>query len=399
MLKEVSRILLIRGDKIGDVTLITPAICALREAQPSARIVVMVRKEVEEVLEGNPHVDHVLSYDRDRHSGVIGFFRLWRDFRKEQFQVVVTFQGTCQIALATFFSWIPYRIGPLSKWWSFILYNMGIRQSRSNVEMHEADYNMQLLRDLGVSVAKANFPVELFVRDSSRKVAAVFFHDRGLDNGYKTVAIHPGMAGSALNWPIQHYIRLGRRLIKRYNIIITGGPEDKELVEKLLQHISSVHSYDVNQPVLTKYAGEQSIQDFMAILERCDGIVVPSTGPLHLSVGLKRKVITVFSPIRVQSALRWGPYGVSLGHNLGISPKDQASVLVPDVNCSEEFKCALAACIYYPCMPRISVSDVETQLGVMIEGGEISMFKGGAAASERVEELDEFHDEEIEEQY
>ncbi len=96
---------------------------------------------------------------------------------------------------------------------------------------------------------------------------------------------------------------------------------------------------------------------------------------MHLAVALGKKVVSVFPPIKVQSAVRWGPYGVSLGTNLGISPSDVASVLVPDVNCGEDFRCALSACIYYPCMPRVSVEDVETQLLALLEGGSVSMFK------------------------
>jgi ADP-heptose:LPS heptosyltransferase len=99
---------------------------------------------------------------------------------------------------------------------------------------------------------------------------------------------------------------------------------------------------------------------------------------MHLAVALGKKVITVFSPIKVQSAVRWGPYGVPSGSNLGISPNDQVSVLVPDVNCGEDFKCALSGCIYYPCMPRISVEDAETQLLALLEGGSVSMFKSSS---------------------
>jgi hypothetical protein len=39
---------------------------------------------------------------------------------------------------------VPVRIGPFSKWWSWLCYNLGRSQNRSAVEMHEADYNIQL---------------------------------------------------------------------------------------------------------------------------------------------------------------------------------------------------------------------------------------------------------------
>jgi ADP-heptose:LPS heptosyltransferase len=97
---------------------------------------------------------------------------------------------------------------------------------------------------------------------------------------------------------------------------------------------------------------------------------------MHLAVALGKKVVTIFPPIKVQSALRWGPYGVPFGTSLGIAPGDQVSVLVPDVNCAENFRCALSACIYHPCMPRVSVDSVDTQLNALLEGVGVSMVKG-----------------------
>lgn len=394
MLKNVARILLIRGDKIGDLTLCTPAIAALRVVQPSAQIVAMVRSQVVDILRGNPNLDSILAFDPVVHGGFRGFLRLVQLIRREKFEVVVVFQAPFRFALAAFLARIPYRIGPLSKWWSWIVFNMGIRQSRSNVEMHEADYNLQLLRDLGVSISEHRHRPRIYVDPRHKLGADQFFAERGLSRKYKTVAIHPGMAGSALNWPERAYVKLGRRLVGRYNVVITGSAEEEELVDRVVQKISWQQSFEPDQPILTRYIGKDTLGEFIAILDACDGIVAPSTGPMHLGVGLGKKVVTVFSPIRVQSAIRWGPYGVSFGTNLGVAPQDQAAVLVPDVNCAEDFKCALSACIYYPCMPRIPVDDVEIQLGVLLEGGEVSMFKSTAALIGEQVDLDEDFDEE-----
>jgi hypothetical protein len=64
-------------------------------------------------------------------------------------------------------------------------------------------------------------------------------------------------------------------------------------------------------------------------------------------------------------------------------------VLVPDVTCGEDFRCALSACIYYPCMPRVSVEDVEAQVLALLEGGSLSMFKSAALPMQDWEEAEE----------
>jgi len=244
------------------------------------------------------------------------------------------------------------------------------------VEMHEADYNIQLLRELGITVAETWEKTVLSANEHARRDATRFFVEKGLSRRFKTIAIHPGMAGSALNWPESHYITLGRRLVRRYNVLVTGGPGEGALVERVFQGIARQQNYSPDSPTFAKYVGEKGLAEMIALLDQCDGVIAPSTGPMHLAVALGKAVVTVFPPIKVQSAVRWGPYGIPIGNNLGIEPHDKASVLVPDVNCGENFRCALSACIYYPCMPRISVDDVETQVLALLEGGSLTMFKG-----------------------
>ncbi len=376
MIENISKILVVRSDKIGDVVLTTPAIAALRKRFPQAKITGVVSSVAAEVYRSNPHLDSYIVLDPVSYSGFLGFWRLVQRLRAERAQAAVVFQAWMPVGLAVLLSGARYRIGPLSKWWSWLCYNYGRRQNRSAVEMHEADYNIQLLRELGVTVADTWEKTNLSVNPDSRLAALRFFQEKGLSHRFKTVAIHPGMAGSALNWPESHYIHLGRRLVRRYNVLVTGGPGEEALVERVFQGIARQQSYHPDIPTFSKYVGENGLAETIAILDQCAGVVAPSTGPMHLAVALGKLVVTIFPPIKVQSAVRWGPYGVPIGTNLGIEPEDTASVLVPDVNCGEDFRCALSACIYYPCMPRVSVDDVETQLLALLEGGAMTMYKG-----------------------
>jgi hypothetical protein len=78
---------------------------------------------------------------------------------------------------------------------------------------------------------------------------------------------------------------------------------------------------------------------------------------------------------------------VAVGTSLGIESEDKASVLVPDVNCGENFRCALSACIYYPCMPKVSVDDVEAQLLALLEGETITMARGRGFGPQEPDEI------------
>ena len=82
------------------------------------------------------------------------------------------------------------------------------------------------------------------------------------------------------------------------------------------------------------------------LLVASDVTVAPSTGPLHVAAASGSKVVGLFSPIKTQSALRWGPL------NICAEPK----ILVPDVG--EEKVCAGSDCFYYECMSKVEVEKV-----------------------------------------
>ena len=367
MSKAIKKVLFIRSDNMGDVILTTPAITALKKTHPSVDIVFALKKHNMDLVKENPDISQVIPYDDLPYRGFLGFFHLLKVVIAHRFQVVIASHSTFHLSLLVFLARIPRRISPLAKWWSFLFFNKGIRQRRSEVEMHEAEYNLQLLRDLGVPMLGSKFKTALYLSSKMKEKGKNFFQAHSLMNQYKTVAIHPGSSGSSLNCPKEHYVKIGKNISKEYNVLITGGPKEEDLVNTIFEEISENHHYDSRTPNISKYLGKEGVGELMGVLGQCHAMLAPSTGPMHMAVALGKKVVTVFSPIRVQSALRWGPYGVPFATILGASPEDQASVLVPSVNCTEGFKCALSACIHYPCMPLIRVEDIEEHLHTLLK--------------------------------
>src|SRR4051794_14716214 len=140
------RILVVRPDRLGDVILSTPVFEVIKRHYPKSHLTALVRKNVIPILKGLPSVDHFIEYDpENKHRGIKGFFRLYSDIRRRHFRFAIVLQSNWKIAFAIFLARVRYRVGPLSKVHSFLFFNRGLRQRRSQVEMHESDYNLQLL--------------------------------------------------------------------------------------------------------------------------------------------------------------------------------------------------------------------------------------------------------------
>jgi ADP-heptose:LPS heptosyltransferase len=90
-------ILLIRFKSIGDVLLTLPAVHAVRENFPAARITFLTVRENAPLLRGFRDVDEVISLDRTALKNPLRaapeFFRLLRRLRAGKFSIVVDFQG------------------------------------------------------------------------------------------------------------------------------------------------------------------------------------------------------------------------------------------------------------------------------------------------------------------
>jgi ADP-heptose:LPS heptosyltransferase len=343
------RILIVRADRIGDVVLSTPVISVIHRNYPEARLTLMVQAPVAPLVSGISGLDGTLIYDpRGRHQGLGGFWRLVQDLRAGRFRIVIALQTQWRLGLAILFSGIRYRVGPWSKLHSYLVYNRGVRQRRSEVEMHEADYNLQLLRKIGIRLGARPAETAIALSDSARAQARAWLLAQGWRAEAPLVVIHPGMGGSALNWPEAHYADLARRLLAQgAQVLLSAGPADRVAVERVHEGIVKAVSAEASAPAglfVMDPVVERGIDFLGGLLELAQVVVAPSTGPLHVAVALGKRVVTVFPPIRVQSAIRWGPY---------LRDDARASVLHSEVYCGEDFHCRGAECHYFPCMKTV----------------------------------------------
>src|ERR1039457_2598369 len=144
----MENILVIRLKSIGDVIFTLPAIAALRENFPAAKITFLTSKENASLLRGFREVNEVIALDRAAlRSGnplKIGdeFFGLLKKMLAGKFSLVVDFQGFGETA------WLARLTGARQRWGS--VYGSGRRWAYTsgfvrNEKLHPADWNLQLL--------------------------------------------------------------------------------------------------------------------------------------------------------------------------------------------------------------------------------------------------------------
>lgn len=276
-------ILIVRNDRLGDTILALPVIPLIRKHQPNKRIVFWTSRFQAPLLRYIKGIDLVIT-DKEE--------LLTDRTIKTAFCLNPTFDNAFNIYKAG----IPERIGTGRRWYSF-LFNRRINLSRRKSSLHEADLNLDLVRNYGF-YGGGDFPViEIppVIRDRFFNETSEINED---DFSGNVVVIHPGSGGSARNWPARYYKQLADEIDFRTGarVIITGIKQESETC-----------SYVAGEKHLN-ICNRTNLLELSALLQRIDLLITNSTGPLHLAVALGSRTIGLFPPLKDCLPSRWGPY-------------------------------------------------------------------------------------------
>lgn len=324
---SISKILLVRTDRIGDVVLSLPMLPALKNRFPSAKISVLVRPYTKELVEHHSCVDEVILWDESK--GMKPYVEL---LRQKRFDMAIVPYPRFNLAMITYLAGIPIRVGTGFRWYSF-LFNRRIYEHRKDAKRHEVEYNLNLLTTIGIEPMPETV-FEFAVSDEARKSVDARLSS---DHVGKFAVLHAGSGGSARDWSIGNFAKLGDAVYKEFglSIVLTGGKDETELTAKLA---AAMTVPSVN------YTGAFSISELGALFSRASLFVANSTGPLHIAAMVGTPVVAFYPPIIQCSPVRWGPY-----------TKKKKVYTADNIRCT---LCKGGPCISNVCMDQITVEQV-----------------------------------------
>jgi ADP-heptose:LPS heptosyltransferase len=229
----MENILLIRLKAIGDVIFTLPAVSALRERYPSARITFLTSKEHAPLLAGFRDVAEVIALDRAAlRSGrplktVAEFFGLLLRLRAGKFSLVVDFQGFGETA------WLARVTGARQRWGSVYGKGRSWAYTRGLVredKLHPANWNLELLA--GCGVAAGTIKNEFVLPAGALAAAQKFMADNAMQASGRTLVIQPFTSSPAKNWPLENFLAVARHWrAAGVQVIFAGGPAERARLE------------------------------------------------------------------------------------------------------------------------------------------------------------------------
>jgi ADP-heptose:LPS heptosyltransferase len=276
----MQNILLIRLKSIGDVVLTLPAVHAVRENFPSAKITFFTSRENAPLLDGFREVNQVITLDRAAlRSGNLlkmagEFLGLLRRMRAGKFSLVVDFQGYGETAWLTRLTGAPQRWAQVHRAGRRWAYTRPIEHIPA---VHPADGHLALLKRCGLRTDTIRN--EFALPEAAVNDARAWFASHQLDPAKPTLFLQPLTSGAHKNWPLENYLAVARHWHSRgHQIIFGGGPSDRALLEPARREGFAISA---GAPLLVTGG----------LMQLSTLVLGGDTGALHLAVAQGKRVL------------------------------------------------------------------------------------------------------------
>ncbi len=294
-----SRIVLIRLRSIGDIVLLTPSLCLLKDWRPDLRISVVIERRFQELLEGNPQVDEVLSPGEGRGlAKALSRLRAARELRRSPVALCVNLHGGPTSSFLTRASGARWKAGfDYSRGrGAFDFQIPDARTILGQPTIHTAEHQASVFFHLGLP--RREIPrAELYVKAEHR----AWWQDKqiklGLSPQREYAVVHPAALYSTKQWSAEKFAQLGLHLSRELQLepVFSCGPGES-LVLGAVERAAG-------QPILRLEGA--SLGQFAAALEAARIFIGNDSGPAHMAAALARPVVVIFGS---SSSEIWGPW-------------------------------------------------------------------------------------------
>ncbi len=291
-------ILIIKPSALGDIIMALPALTALRQSFPDAKIDWLVRPEFTSLLQGHPHLTSIIPFDRKylgkswyNPKAFWALLKFLRDLNRSDYDIVFDFQGLFRTA---FFAWVTgcrKRFGIAdSRELAHIFYTHKIPHSQDYI--HLVDYYLKIVRAAGACDTDAQFILPQNQKAADTISGLLKSHNVKPDNYFVFVT---GSAHTDKCWPVERFAALADRLWSQFGlpIVATGSVSEGQTIEKLKSIAKS--------PIID-FSGQTSLSELISLLRFSKLVVSNDTGPGHIAAALGKPLVLIFgrsNPARV----------------------------------------------------------------------------------------------------
>jgi heptosyltransferase-3 len=294
--KIVPRVVAIeQAGHIGDVISCLPMVTALKRLTPAPRIVLIGKPYTQALVEACVLIDEFIDVRQ-----VLDDPAILTRLGVEAF-VSPFLRDDCGRAAKA--AGVPIRVGNLRRPRTLPWATRFIWQGSRHSAMHIADLNLSFLRPLGIH-GPCPAPQQLGRFGFERIPPLDARLSDQLDPRRFNLILHPKSNKNAREWPLSHFAHLVDLLpAQTFKIFVTGVARERE--DMLREYPAFLQRTDI-----TDLTGTMTLAQFIGFINRADGLLSNSTGPLHIAASVGIHALGLFPGRERANPRRWGPLGL-----------------------------------------------------------------------------------------
>ncbi|PYK29988.1 MAG: lipopolysaccharide heptosyltransferase II [Verrucomicrobia bacterium] len=309
------RILIRSSNWLGDAVMSVPAVRAIKHGRPDVHLTIAARDKIAPMWKLIPEVDAIIPLPD---GSLLPFVRRLR--QQMPFDVAILFPNSLRVALESWVSGIPRRVGYRGHWRSSLV-NQIVREPRKpGPPEHHSLRFLRIARECGAET-------------SNTEVSKP--HQRSNITHQTLIGLCPGAEyGPAKQWLPERFAEAAAKITAQSSAqwILFGTKNDAAIGEQIA---AAIGDDCVNR------IGQTTLEQLIDELRQCRLLLTNDTGTMHLAALVGVPVVAVFGSTE---PLLTGPLGN--GH----------TILRHHVECSP---CFLRECpIDFRCMKAVSADEV-----------------------------------------
>lgn len=282
------KVAIVKLSAMGDIIHAMVALQYIKKANPSLQIDWIVEQGFAKVLEGNPHIDHILPVNlkaikKDKKE-LFSQIKLLKEYAKNKYDLVIDAQGLLKSAITAKllgknragFSKDSIREGIASY---FYTHKVDIAYDANTI-----DRNAKVMSEpLGLTITpQMIINKELFLYYEDAHEVEMY-----LSQEKKNIVFVIGSTWESRNYPKEKFAYIADSL-KQNVLIAWGNEEEKSRAEWIEAHSN-----------YAKALPKTDLSVLKAVIGKSDLLIGNDTGPTHMAWGLNVPSITIFGPTPV----------------------------------------------------------------------------------------------------
>jgi lipopolysaccharide heptosyltransferase II len=325
------RVLIRSSNWLGDAAMSVPAIRAIKNGRPDVHVTIAAPNKITAMWKLIPEVSAIIPLPDTSLFSVVSLLK-----QQMSFDVAILFPNSLRVALETWLTGIPRRVGYRGHWRSWLVTQIVREPRKPGPPEHHSLRFLRIVRECGAETADTQHSTlnSERIRDQAAQ-HPTGYQPSTINHQPLKIGLCPGAEyGPAKRWLPERFAEAAAKISAQSSAqwILLGTKQDAAIGEQIA---ATIGNHCVNR------IGQTTLEELIDELRRCRLLLTNDTGTMHLAALLGVPVVAVFGSTEPRLTGPLGNGHIVLRHHVECSP------------------CFLRECpIDFRCMKAISADEV-----------------------------------------